>query len=436
MRVLRVYHGGRDPQHRKRERALASAGVDVTLVVPREWSEASAERRLSEEPFGVVELSVRRSGDVNRHGYGDSRTLRAVIDGVRPDVLDIHEEPFSRAAQNWLRAAPADLPVVMYSAQNIDKRYPLPFSRYERISHRRVAAFYPCSRQAASVLRGKGFSGLIDVVDLGYDDTVFYPGLQSVDDGEIVLALVGRLVPEKGVADAVQVLARLHANRPARLLLRGGGPESARAHEIARSLGIADRVDIGPWETAVELASTYRAAHVVLVPSYATDTWTEQFGRVIVEAQACGAVAAGYATGAIPEVAGSAGAIASPGDVAELGALVAGLISDPHEFACRREAGWAKAATRTWSAVAARQALLYAAARTNMPPRLTQPSSPRARRAAAVEEFGATAPARHGLRPFAMPLLRRGGALPSALGAVGDAGAELAARLSDRGSGI
>ena len=113
-------------------------------------------------------------------------------------TLDIHEEPVSVAARQWLAAVPSDLPVVMYTAQNVDKRYPPPFAQYERAAHRRVAALYPCSRQAASVARGKGFSGLIEVLPLGFDDTLFCPGEQYVDDAEIVLGLVGRLVPEKG----------------------------------------------------------------------------------------------------------------------------------------------------------------------------------------------------------------------------------------------
>ena len=73
MRVLRVYHSGRDPAHRARDRALVEAGVDLTLVVPSAWPDGGAQRQLSAEPFRIVELEVRRPGDVNRHRYADSR---------------------------------------------------------------------------------------------------------------------------------------------------------------------------------------------------------------------------------------------------------------------------------------------------------------------------------------------------------------------------
>jgi glycosyltransferase involved in cell wall biosynthesis len=141
--------------------------------------------------------------------------LRALVAQFQPDLIDIHEEPFSAVAHQMLAVAPASMAVVIYTAQNIDKRFPPPFAQCERAAYRRVTAMYPCSSQAAAVARGKGFSGLIEVLPLGYDDTLFVSGSQSLDADELVIGLVGRLVPEKGVLDAVQVLAMLQTHRPA-----------------------------------------------------------------------------------------------------------------------------------------------------------------------------------------------------------------------------
>jgi glycosyltransferase involved in cell wall biosynthesis len=430
MRVLRVYHAGRDPEDRCRERALAALGADLSLVVPDMWPDEGAEAEFSAEPFRVVGLPVRRAGDVNRHAYLDDGAMRRLIDETRPDVVDIHEEPFSVAARQWLRAVQSALPVVMYTAQNIDKRLPPPFSRYERAAHRRVVGFYPCSRQAASVLRGKGFDGEIEVLPLGYDDAIFTPGMQAVDDDEIVLMLVGRLVPEKGADDAVRTLARVHSVRPARLVVSGRGPEEVRLRSLAVALGVADRVEFTGWQARSALASAYRTAHVVLVPSRPKGTWTEQFGRVIVEAQASGAVVAGYASGAIPEVAGDAGVVVAVGDIEQLAEGVARLITDRDEFLRHRAAGQRHAAARTWQAVASRQLMLYERVRDS--PRLTLglPTSPRRRRLHARVEFGMTASTPSGARPFAMPVLRRGGVAARVLATIIDATAESAARFS------
>jgi glycosyltransferase involved in cell wall biosynthesis len=427
LRVLRVYHGGRNASHRSRDRALAADGIDVTLVVPASWHERGHEA-VSAERFRVVELQVKRAGDVNRHAYADPEALGRVIREVRPDLLDIHEEPFSAAARQWLAAAPADLPVVTYAAQNVDKRFPPPFAQSERAAYRRVAALYPCSRQAASVARGKGFAGLIEVLPLGYDDSLFFSGEQSLDDDELVLALIGRLVPEKGVTDAVRVLAHMNAERPTRLVVVGRGPQEAAARELASGLGVADRLEVASWQASAELAATYRRAHVVLVPSRPTETWVEQFGRVIVEAQASGAVVAGYASGSIPEVAGAAAVLTRVGDPAALADAVSALCREAAEYERRRRAGASLSAARTWASVADRQAELYRRVVAGDVPRVKLPRSPRRRRAAARVEFGPTAETIAGDRPFAVPLLRRGGRLASALGSTIDLTAEAAAR--------
>jgi glycosyltransferase involved in cell wall biosynthesis len=428
MRVLRIYHGGRDHAHRGRDRALAALGVDLTLVVPRDWPDDAAEQRVSEKSLRIVELPVRRAGDVNRHRYAGE--LAEVVESTQPDLLDVHEEPVSVAARQWLRAAPATLPIVMYTAQNIDKRYPPPFAEYERRALRRAAALYPCSRQAASVARGKGFAGHIDVLPLGYDDAVFHPGEQSLNTDEIVLLFAGRLVREKGIDDALRVLARVHATRPARLVVSGAGRAEADARELAASLGVGDRVEWRRWQSEHELARAYRDVHVLLVPSRATHTWTEQFGRVIVEAQASGAVVAGYATGAIPEVAADAGVLAAAGNVAALGNAVVQLISNTSEYDQRRETGRLLATGRTWGAVAARQADLYRAVHAGNVATTELARSPSRRRLNARIEFGPTAVTSAGRRPFAAPFLRYGGIGPSVLAAVIDAAAALRSRLT------
>lgn len=146
MRVLRIYHGGRDPAHHARDRALVQAGVEPTTVVPAQWSEGGAEQVLSPEPYDVVELPVLRSGDVNRHRYADLAALQHVLERVRPELVDLHEEPFAAVTRQRLRVIPATVPVVSYTAQNIDKRWPPPFAQWETAALRRLAGVYPCSR--------------------------------------------------------------------------------------------------------------------------------------------------------------------------------------------------------------------------------------------------------------------------------------------------
>lgn len=415
MRILRVYHGGRDAAHRARERALAAAGASVTLVVPSEWPDQVTGIRRHEPTFEIIELEVKRPGNVNRHKYKRESELSVAITRARPDLLDIHEEPFSSAIRQCLHAAPANLPVVMYSAQNIDKRLPPPFFSYERHAYRRAAGLYPCSRQAASVARGKGFSGLIEVIPLGYDASAFRPGNQSLDDGELLLGVFGRLIPEKGICDAVRVLEALHRIRPTRLLLVGDGPEGAKAVHLAEQLGFGAQVEVRSWCSSNELAALYRRIHVLLVPSRATARWAEQFGRVIVEGQASGAVVAGYRSGAIPEVAGSPGIIVREGEIDLFTQRVVEMVTAREEWWARREAGIERSKDRTWESVAAKQVDFYERVLSSVGV-ATMPRSGVVRRQMARGEFGSTAATPAGSRPFAFPPLRSAGAVAGLLG--------------------
>lgn len=431
-RVLRVYHAGRDPGHRSRERALHRCGVDLTLAVPSAWPDAGAEPRLSPEAFPVFELRVRRSGDVNRHRYRNTAALRALVRLVEPDVIDIHEEPFSVAARQWLAAA-GDVPVVMYSAQNLDKRFPPPFAWYERQALRRVQAMYPCSRQAASVVRGKGFGGRIEVLPLGFDPAVQTSGEQSAHDGVVVLGLVGRLVAEKGVQDAVRVLAAVRTERPARLVLAGTGPELEPALRLAERFGVRDDIEVRPWLSAEQLAEQYRRMHVVLVPSTATATWVEQFGRVAIEAQAAGAVVAGYSSGALPEVAGPHAVLRDQGDVTGLAGAVRSVLAHPDDWRSRRTAGLAWAASHTWDEVARRQMDLYASVAAGERTVIQLPRSPQEVRHVAREEFGAVAVTPISSRPVALPVVRQSAVLDRGVGRSIDL---LAARPGRDGRGL
>jgi len=400
VKVLRIYHAGRDPSHRERERSLVRAGVDVTLVVPTAWPGADD---LGEEPFRVLQLPVRRGGDVNRHRYEDAGAIAELVDQLRPDVVDAHEEPFSSVLHQVLRVLPGTVPVVGYTAQNLDKRFPPPFAQWERRALARLDGLYPCSRQAASVAVGKGFSGAVRVLPLGLDPAIA-PGSQDLaSDPVLRLLLVGRLVPEKGIRDAVQVLARLRgAGREARLTIVGSGPEEGPALALAAELGVREDVALHGWADAATLAAHYRTAHVLLAPSRSTRTWVEQFGRMVTEAQGSGVVVVGYASGSLPEVVGSAGVLVPEGDVRALADAVATLGREPARWSALRAAGLVGAAACDWDTIAAGQIELYeAAVAGGRGTRRVQP-----RRRAARAEYGAPAHVPGTERPFALPVLR------------------------------
>jgi D-inositol-3-phosphate glycosyltransferase len=139
--------------------------------------------------------------------------------------------------------------------------------------------------------------GRVFVVPPGVDLSVFQPIDRTearrkiaYGDGRLLL-FVGRLERLKGVEVAIRALALLRdrAHDDVRLLILGedsrDGEESEkdRLKAIATATGVRDRVDFLGSVAHHELPFFYSAADVCVMPSY-----SESFGLVGLEAQACG----------------------------------------------------------------------------------------------------------------------------------------------------
>lgn len=380
MRVLRVSHSAVVGAWRERERALRRLGVDVRLLSARSWDEGGARVPLRPEP-GEPVTGVRTLGTHPALFVYDPRPLWRAL-GEPWDVLDVHEEPFAlataevlalRAARRaWDRSRGRDpgpaAPVVVYSAQNIAKRYPPPFGWLRSRVLRTAAAVSVCSTGAARVVRSQGARGAVEVIPLGVDPALFSPGQglpEPRDDGRVVVGFAGRLAAHKGVGVLLDAVAR-----DERLVLRVAGAGPLEPEVRTRASRLRGRVTLlGPLPDT-ELPAFYRGLDVLAVPSLPTPGWTEQFGRVAVEAMACGIPVVASATGALPDVVAGAGDVVPPGDADALARAMAAVADDPARAARMRAAGLRRARDCGWDEVARRYRALYDAvlARSGTPP--------------------------------------------------------------------
>ena len=140
----------------------------------------------------------------------------------------------------------------------------------------------------------------IDVVHPGVDLSVFAPGDRlaaratlGIRPAAHVLLFVGRIQPLKAPDVLLRAVARMVEADPSRredlvVAICGGPSGSGLEHptalgDLAISLGIADIVRFEPPADRARLAQWYRAADATVVPSY-----SESFGLVAIESQACG----------------------------------------------------------------------------------------------------------------------------------------------------
>jgi glycosyltransferase involved in cell wall biosynthesis len=274
------------------------------------------------------------------------------------DLIDIHEEPCSLAAAEVLllrRLAGMSVPVTLYSAQNIFKRYPLPFRWIERRALRTATGVHVCNQAAASILRRKGFVGIVCVLGLGVDIEQYQPAARRDSElRSLQIGYVGRLEEHKGVSVLIDAVAG-ESSWTVRIV--GDGPSAGALQAQASALG--DRVSFVGFASGEQLSDLYRSFDVVVVPSLSTAGWTEQFCRVAVEAMASGVPVIASDSGALPEVVGNAGILVPPGDPEALRRALKVLASDPVRRVELGGRGRTRSKRFTWSSIAGNQLKFY-----------------------------------------------------------------------------
>ncbi|QZN87372.1 glycosyltransferase [Cellulomonas sp. C5510] len=395
---------------RGREAALRARGIEVRTLSARRWEEGGRDVDLDPQP-GEDVVGVRTVGRHPNVFLYDPRPIWRAL-GERWDVLDVHEEPAALATAEvlLLRALRRSrVPYVLYSAQNIAKRYPPPFRWWERRALRHAGAVSVCNTEAGDVLRAKGLTAPAHVIGLGVEQS----GPAPLDAGVAGAAApartgyVGRLLaPHKGLdvlLDAAEADPGLH------VAIAGAGPHEDALRRRASSPALAGRVTFHGHLAGAGLSAFYRSIGVLAVPSVAAPGWLEQFGRVAVEAMAAGVPVVASDSGALRDVVGGAGVLVPPGDATALARALRGVLDDPEHAARLREAGLRRARAYTWDAIAEQYEAMY---RGLLPgPDLTDPATSGAGRSAdrgvevVVVAYGAADLLQRALAPVA-------GALP------------------------
>ncbi len=303
---------------RKLEEMARLPDVALRVLVPPSWRDAArGELRLERAHVVGYDLRVtpvRLNGNFHLHYFP---RFGREVSAFGPDVVHIDEEPYNLATWHALwHARRAGAKTLFFSWQNIARRYPPPFRWGERWVLRHVDFALMGTQSAADVWQAKGYTGPLAVVpQFGVDPDVFcLPEPPRTGDG-FVVGFVGRLVEEKGGTDLINALVRLGGRW--RLDIIGDGPQKPALMALAQQLGVADRVTFGALPST-QMPGFYRQIDVLAVPSLTRPNWKEQFGRVIVEAMACGVAVIGSDSGAIPGVVGDGGLIFPEGDVAAL----------------------------------------------------------------------------------------------------------------------
>jgi len=316
--------------------ALLEQAPDLTigLICPTSWAGQAFED--DESRFWTRRLEIAFDGRNHFHLY---KGLGKAVAAFAPDVVNVEEEHYSAVTWQAFRSARAvGARCVFYTWQNIEKRYPPPFSFIERYVFDHASVGVAGNAEAAEILRHKGYRGPVPVIpQMGVDVDRFAPASESraeakaaagLDPSAFWLAYVGRLVEEKGIQDLITAMSALDPAAAVRLAIAGAGPYASHLEEMAERLA-PGRVTFTGSLPSTQVPGLLQAVDVVCLPSRTRANWKEQFGRVLVEAMAAEAIVLASDAGEIPNVVGDAGIIHREGDTGEIVAAIRRLHGDP-----------------------------------------------------------------------------------------------------------
>ncbi len=275
--------------------------VDVTAALTR-----AGFRALVASAGGPMTREVEAAGGTHMTLPLESKNPITMLLNIRRLVKLIHEEKIdliharSRAPawSAWGAAAQAHIPFVTtfhspYGAGSPLKRF------YNSVMAKgaRVITISSFVTDYAQKTYGVSSSKMRQI-PRGVDTESFDPAkitetrkeslrrLWNLTEGQPLLLMPGRLTRWKGQLVLIQALAQLK-RRDYQCVIVGGGKDSPYGTELAAAIhqaGLDNRVFL--HETCRDMEAAYALASLVLVPS----TRPEGFGRVVIEAQAMGAL--------------------------------------------------------------------------------------------------------------------------------------------------
>jgi glycosyltransferase involved in cell wall biosynthesis len=293
--------------------------------------------------------------------------MRRLLDEFRPDVVHTHKLYPQLSAAPLVVASRAGTPIVqtlhdfeMISASPIDARggrWDPDESRvrfkllngalrpvHRRVHAPRVSTFIAVSRFVARVHAGHGIDAKVLPNFVPYDQEELPEPLPY--DERIGVVFLGRLQPEKGALDAVE-LARLAPGIPVTIV--GSGDLEARIRSEAADI---ENLHVAGFVPDPDLRETLRRARVVVIPSRCQDAGP----LVPLEAMANATPVVAYSMGGLGEyVTDAGGGRVVPVDVEALTAAA----SEVHED----RATWEQLSRNGLDAVAARHTPAAYAAR-------------------------------------------------------------------------
>lgn len=372
IRVLAIGHSYVVAENRALIREVArDPQLEITVAAPTAFRSGLGPIELQPEPAGsrleLKALGARLTQWTQIFAY-DRRSLEMLIEKGAFDVVHAWEEPYIYAGYQIVRAlSRSNAAFCFRTAQNIDKRYPFPFSRFERAARERAQGWIAGGNLVFEAMVRRGYSKERGrLITLAVDLEAFKPLAQDRKQTVArelgllppIVAYVGRLTRAKGIDLMMRAMDAVGGATPWSLLVMGAGPMEAELRNWAAARGRSDRVQVRLVPHR-DVPAYLGAADVLLAPSQSGPRWREQFGRMVIEAFACGVPVLGSDSGEIPFVVGDAGRVLSENDVDSWAKAIAEVLGSAELRAVMARRGLERVQDYSVAAVAQQYSAYY-----------------------------------------------------------------------------
>ncbi len=334
MKVLFIYHCGLSQDAKAFYREYVKQGVDLAVIVPSKIilnlaydSGYFYSSKDDESGYKFFPVDLRKP-----QSYGEGFKffhLFKTIKKINPDVIHVQDEYSSFylaqviICRNILYTK--KIPIICYAAQNIQYKILPPSFVFDSLSHFLKRTLRKIIQPMALFLNKKYLDGVVGTstealeiikkiganmpmrrIFYGVDFEVFYPKPRyecreklEIPKDITLVGNIGRFDQEKGLQNLVKAVSQLDKYY---LMLLGGGAHEPTLQKLIDSLELRKRFFHFNNADRLDLVNYYNALDIFVLPSLTTHDWKEQYGRVLVEAMACGLSIVGSSSGAIAEV--------------------------------------------------------------------------------------------------------------------------------------